>query len=347
MIVLALSGGIDSAVAARLLMEQGLQVRGLFMKHRYQRENEDGAASVADFLGIPLEIVDVSEPFEEIVEHFTEEYFSGKTPNPCVRCNRRIKFGFLFDHAVHGMGGTDFATGHYVRLGEADDGAALFQARDETKDQSYVLHGIDRSILPRLRFPLGGYTKREVRRFAEEIGLPIAEKQDSQDICFVERGKHSEFLRRRRPETETAGRFISSDGRVLGLHGGFERFTVGQRKGMGVGFGRRIFVLKLDANTNDVVIGSWNELACTSLIARDVRWLLAEPPDEPFHCGVKIRYRCKTVSARVIPASDGSVVVELEEPQYGVAPGQSAVFYSGDRLLGGGTIVRDESPVLM
>lgn len=338
-IVQALSGGIDSAVAAWLLKEQGFEVHGLFLKHRLQRETEHDAQITADFLGIPLTILDISHEFEEIVEHFTEEYFAGRTPNPCVRCNRSIKFGILFDYAVNQLNASAYATGHYVRRGEVDGFPALFRALDDTKDQSYVLYGIGREKLSKLYFPLGEYQKTEIRRLAEQIGLPIREKKESQDICFVENGKHAEFLHQRRPETDTSGRFVDSAGNVLALHGGFEQFTVGQRKGMGVGFGQRVFVLRLDAKSKDVVIGSWDELACSNLTTTDVRWLLPDAPQVPFRCDVKIRYRCQTASAAIFPQPDGSVQVQLDEPQHGVAPGQSAVFYFGDRLIGGGVII--------
>ena len=338
-IMLAMSGGIDSGVAAVLLKEQGYQVRGLFMKHPYQRDGgaESDARRIAEYLGIPFEILDVSEPFECVVEYFTDEYFLGRTPNPCVYCNRRIKFGVLSKYArKHGADG--LATGHYVRRGEVDGFPALFRGVDSMKDQSYVLYGIDRSVLDQLVFPLGELTKTEVRGIARRVGLHVRDKKESQDICFVERGKHPEFLHRRRPGVDTSGKFVSPDGTCLGLHGGFERFTVGQRKGMGVGFGERIFVLRLEAETHNVVIGPYSALACKRLLADDVRWLLPEVPDGPFRCEVKIRYRTEPVSATVFPYSDEMIELRFDEPRYGVAPGQSAVFYLGDRLCGGATI---------
>ncbi len=337
MILLAMSGGIDSGVAAALLKEQGHRVHGLFMKHPYQRETEDDAARIAEQLGIDFDVLDVSEPFERVVENFTEEYFGGRTPNPCVFCNRTIKFGVLVEHAFR-LGADGFATGHYARRGEVDGFPTLLRGVDEEKDQSYVLYGIDRSILDRLYFPLGALTKQEVREIARRIGLHVLEKKESQDICFVERGKHPEFLRQRRPDIETTGNFVSPDGTFLGLHGGFERFTVGQRKGMGVGFGERVFVLRLEPETRNVVIGPYSELACKRLSADDVRWLLPETPTTPLHCEVKIRYRTAAVSATVVPGEEKTVDIEFDELRYGIAPGQSAVFYSGDRLLGGATI---------
>jgi len=341
-LLLAMSGGIDSGVAASLLKERGHRVRGVFMKHPHQRETEDDAVRIAERLGIGLDVLDISEPFEQIVEHFTEEYFQGRTPNPCVYCNRTIKFGILFDHAAK-LGADGLATGHYVQRREVDGTAALFCGVDPEKDQSYVLYGIDRSILDRLHFPLGELTKREVRKIADRIGLPGRDKKESQDICFVERGKHVEFLHRRRPNVETSGNFVSPAGKFLGLHGGFERFTVGQRKGMGVGFGERIFVLRLEPETRNVVIGPYSELACKRLFAEDARWLLPENPTMAFRCEVKIRYRTNAVSATVTPGLHGTVEVAFDEPRYGVAPGQAAVFYLGERLLGGATIIANDN----
>lgn len=380
-VAVALSGGIDSAIAAYRLQQQGAKVLGLFLKHPYQQEDETDAQKMADFLGIPLKIHDVSEHFEAVVENFTQEYFAGRTPNPCVLCNQTIKFGVLLNFALDKLACEFYATGHYVRRGVVDGFPALFRGVDDSKDQAYVLYGIDRSKLDKLIFPLGEMTKAEVRRMADEIGLPLRNKKESQDICFVKSGCHSEFLHARRPGVDTSGRFVDTDGKVLALHGGFEQFTVGQRKGMGIGFGQRVFVLQLNADTHDVVIGPWEKLARKRLIVKETRWLLdlsrlavfqeyspvasceqalhpvglkgdvsgksnaysiPKNPTESLRCDVKIRYRSKAYSATVIPEGNNAVV-ELDEAVYGVAPGQSAVFYQrgveGDRLLGGGVIV--------
>ena len=339
MIVLAMSGGIDSAAAGWLLQQRGETVRGLFLKHRYQYEDEAGARTVAEHLDIPLDILDVSDAFEKIVDTFTESYFSGRTPNPCVLCNRTIKFGILFDHAIQHLAADGFATGHYVRRGEVNGYPALYRGIDRTKDQSYVLYGIGREKLAKLHFPLGDRTKADIRLLAEKIGLPNRENRESQDLCFVENGRHFEFLRERCPDCDTSGNFVTPDGRFLALHDGFERFTIGQRKGFGVGFGKRVFVLRLDADRKEVVLGDWDELASFQLRATDGRWLTIEDPMEPFCCHVKIRYACRPVRARVEPGIDGTFSVEFEEAQHGIAPGQSVVCYDSDRLLGGGIIV--------
>lgn len=337
MIALAMSGGIDSAVAAWLLRRRGLTVHGFFMKHPYQAEDETDARRLADFLEIPLEVIDVSDPFEDVVENFTEEYFAARTPNPCVFCNRTIKFGVLLDKALARSGAERFATGHYARTAVQDGFPALLRGVDPAKDQSYVLYGIDRNRLAKLRFPLGELTKAEVRRLAAEAALPLPDKKESQDICFVPDGCHSEFLHARRPGVNTAGRFVSPDGRCLALHGGFEQFTIGQRKGMGVGFGQRVFVHRLDPVTNDVVIGPWEDLAVRRITVTEPRWLLPENPERPFSCQVKVRYRCREAEGRVSPRGE-TALVEFTEPLYGVAPGQSAVFYENERVLGGGLI---------
>ena len=336
-VALALSGGIDSAVAAHLLQKQGLNVHGLFLKHPYQHEDETDAGKIAEFLGIPLTIRDVSTQFEAVVDDFTQEYFGGRTPNPCVLCNRMIKFGVLMDFALHELTADFYATGHYVRRSEVEGFPALLQGVDDTKDQAYVLYGIGREKLHRLLFPLGEWTKKAVRRMAAEIRLPLPDKKESQDICFVKSGCHAEFLHARRPGVDTAGRFIDTEGNVLALHGGFEQFTVGQRKGMGVGFGRRVFVLELNAETNDVVVGPWEKLARTQIHVTKTRWLLPQDPMQSLRCSVKIRYRSKAFPATVLPEGDGAVV-DCDEPVFGIAPGQSAVFFDGDRLLGGGII---------
>lgn len=338
MIVLALSGGIDSAVAARLLLDRGDQVHGLFLKHGFGREPEKDASAVARHLGIPLTVLDLSSSFEGILDYFTSEYLAGRTPNPCVRCNRTIKFGALYDFAFSQLGADGFATGHYVRRESVDGVPALLRGVDPLKDQSYVLYGIERDRLTRLHFPLGTRTKAEVRDIAARLDLPVLGNKESQDICFVENGRHARLLHERCPGSDTSGHFVSPDGRTLAPHPGYEHFTVGQRKGMGVGFGKRVFVLKIDPKTKNVVIGPYDELARTALTASEVRWLLPLAPKRPFHCGVKIRYRSKTAPATVVPGPNETVRVEFEETQYGVAPGQSAVFYFDDRLIGGGVI---------
>ncbi|MGL4594910.1 MAG: tRNA 2-thiouridine(34) synthase MnmA [Thermoguttaceae bacterium] len=350
-IIIAMSGGVDSTVAAWKLKEQGHSVCGLFMKHPYQREDETAACAAAEFLRIPLKVIDFSNEFEHVVTNFTDVYLAGRTPNPCVLCNRTIKFGVVFDAAMTQLNGDGFATGHYAIRREIDGTSAIFCGADPTKDQSYVLYGIDPKKLSRIYFPLGEMMKVDVRKIAEKIGFPLRGQKESQDICFVEKGEHSAFLKQRCPDRITSGKFVDVSGKPLALHGGFERYTVGQRKGMGVGFGERIFVLKINADQNEVVIGSWDQLACKKFIATDVHWIHPEPEklrpllqkESPLKCGVKVRYRCNMANASVFEISDNAVSVTFDEPQYGIALGQSAVFYNGNRLLGGGII--DSTPI--
>ncbi len=336
-VALALSGGIDSAVAALLLKNQGYDIHGFYMKHPYQADDETDARTIADSLHFPLDVIDVTEAFETVVENFTHEYFSGRTPNPCVYCNRMIKFGIFFDAAVKTSHAAFFSTGHYAQIQYVDGEPELHRGVDEAKDQSYVLYGMDRNRMSRLLFPLGHLTKNEVRRLAKQASFPLPDKKESQDICFIPSGTHSQFLHARRPNAQTAGRFVSPDGQFLALHGGFEQFTIGQRKGMGIGFGERVFVTKIDATTNDVVIGPWENLAVTKIDVTDTRWLLPETPRNEFSCQIKVRYRSREAAGTVIP-NETQAEVHFAEPIYGVAPGQSAVFYDGTRVLGGGII---------
>lgn len=403
--LIALSGGVDSSVAAFLLKKGGGNPTALYMRHSYQptlTEEEsvafwsespengriplwtptpDGrwtesvwrpdlfplpaeaadAVRIAQFLEIPILFFDAEPIFGEVTENFTSEYLAGRTPNPCSLCNRILKFGKLIELAVS-LGNVRFSTGHYVWtetqkewrnrpenassplpawLAERpDDETVLLRGGglDLKKDQSYVLYGIGRENLPRLFFPLGRYSKEEVRQIAAEIRLPAAEKEESQDLCFVPDGSIPEFIRNEVGPLETAGNFVSTDGEVIGRHGGYERFTVGQRKGLGVGFGERIFVQRLDAARREVVLGSREELARTEIAAFDARWLLGVPIGEPFRAKVKIRYRSPAVWATLHVSQEGQLRAVLDEPRYGVAPGQSLVCYWGDRLLGGGMI---------
>ncbi len=361
-VVVAMSGGVDSSVAAALLQRQGHEVIGLFMRHGEEpsaacRVEGDGAVGasrrqgccsaadaadarrVAEQLNIPFFALEFSDQFARIVDYFCDEYLRGRTPNPCIVCNTWLKFGRLFAYA-DAVGAEFVATGHYARLDRAADGSpAIFRAVDEAKDQSYVLFGIERRLLPRVLLPVGGFAKAEIRRLAADWGLPVADKPDSQEICFVPNDDHAAFVRARRGDdsTDRHGEIVSTDGRVLGAHEGIEQFTVGQRKGLRVACGQRRYVVRIEPEARRVVIGRREELARTSLIARDANWLV-EPPREAVRCRVKIRYRSPAVPAMVEPRADGSFFARFEQPVFGVAPGQAAVCYEGDRLLGGGWI---------
>jgi len=335
-----MSGGVDSSVATALLLEQGHTVSGVYMKHSLQTRPQDceDAKNAAELSEIPLHIVDIDEPFQEIVDRFCEDYLAGRTPNPCALCNRKIKFGRLLEFA-DSIGAVGLATGHYVRLGSFEDGSpALCQARDLSKDQSYLLYGINSNALSRLHFPLGNLLKSQVREKAQKFGFNVAKKKDSQEICFVQPRRHVEFIRQRNPQVDTAGYFVSPDGKILGNHDGYEQFTIGQRKGMKVGFGERVFVIRIDATTKNVVIGSREDLAMKELVATEANWFVPRKIGKPFRCDVKIRYRNEPSPAEVVLTSSDKFFVQFDAPKHGVAPGQIAVCYLNGCVLGGGTI---------
>jgi tRNA-uridine 2-sulfurtransferase len=368
-VVLAMSGGVDSSVAAWLLREAGHEVIGLFMRHaqaeppvcttsggRRHRQgccsaaDADDARRVADRLGIPFYALNLHEEFGRIVDYFVAEYVAGRTPNPCIVCNTWLKFGKLFEYADT-VGADRVATGHYARLAPGPNGEpGLYQGRDPAKDQSYVLWGIRRELLPRLLFPLGDYRKQEIRAMAARLGLRVADKPDSQEICFVPEQDHARFVRQRRPGLDTSGEIVTTDGAVVGRHDGFERFTIGQRKGLRVAFGDPRYVVKIDPASRRVVVGTRDDLARWELVAKDANWLSSGdvgqignpshlgPPVTALTCQVKIRYRSTAGAATVEPLAGDRFHVRFEEPCYAVAPGQAAVCYDGDRLLGGGWI---------
>jgi tRNA-specific 2-thiouridylase len=350
-VVLAMSGGVDSSVAAYLLHEQGYDVIGLFMRTGAhgdgggRADHKKGCCSaldagdarrVADRLDIPFYALDFEQDFGRIIDYFADEYLAGRTPNPCVVCNSWLKFGRLWEYA-RGLQADFIATGHYARLVRRGGAAELHRAADPDKDQSYVLFGLDREVLPRLLFPIGGYRKDAVRALAREAGLGVADKPDSVEICFVPDGDHAALVRRRRPESRTAGRIVDTAGRVLGEHDGIEQFTVGQRKGLGVAGPARRYVLKIVPGDNEVVLGEREGLLAPGLVAKEVNWL-APPPATPLSCAAKIRYRHTPAAAVVTPLGGDEVHVDFAEPQSAVTPGQAVVFYDGTRVLGGGWI---------
>jgi tRNA-specific 2-thiouridylase len=378
-VVLAMSGGVDSSVAARLLLDAGHEVVGVFMRHGASSpvacvvpaaagqsatadrggsrgrslpiaggrlDHKQGCCSsadaadarrVADRFGIPFYALDLQEDFGRIVDYFVDEYSSGRTPNPCVMCNNWLKFGKLFDYA-DGVGAPYVATGHYARLvPDAGGEPALYRGIDEDKDQSYVLFGVERPLLARMLLPVGTYRKPQVRARAAELGLDVAVKRDSQEICFVPSGRHAEFVRARRGEASTAGDIVTTDGRVVGRHDGIEGYTVGQRKGLGVALGEPYFVVRIEHSTRRVVLGRREELARRQFEVTGTNWLV-DPPAGPLRCLVQIRSNSDAAPGTVEPLADGTGRVSLAEPRHGVAPGQAAVFYDGPRVLGGGWI---------
>jgi tRNA-specific 2-thiouridylase len=351
-VVLAMSGGVDSSVAAYLLRRQGYEVIGLFMRTGVHAPEDDGRAHkkgccsavdasdarrVADRLDIPFYALDFERDFGRVIDYFADEYLAGRTPNPCVVCNNWLKFGKLWSYGKQ-LQANYVATGHYVRKVERGGDIQLHRAADPDKDQSYVLFGLPRTLLPRLLFPVGGYRKEEVRALAREAGLGVADKPDSVEICFVPDGDHGALIRRRRPERVAAGPILDTAGNVLAEHPGIENFTVGQRKGLGFAAGERRYVLRIVPDTRAVVVGDREELRATGLVASRVNWLTEGPPVGPFRCEAKIRYRHAAAPASVTALPDRGASVAFAEPQSAVTPGQAVVFYDGPRVLGGGWI---------
>ncbi|MDZ4852013.1 MAG: tRNA 2-thiouridine(34) synthase MnmA [Pirellulaceae bacterium] len=371
-VLLAMSGGVDSSVAASLLLREGYEVTGVFMRHGEESadvcrvddtqdspllpilqgrlDHKQGCCSasdaldarrVADRLSIPFYALDMQADFKRIVDYFVDEYRSGRTPNPCVQCNNWIKFGRLFEYA-DAIGADYVATGHYARLlptDEPNNSIGLFRGIDDGKDQAYVLAGIDRSYLPRMLLPVGGYHKSEIRAMAADVGLRVADKKDSQEICFVSSGKHGEFVRQRTDDARE-GDIVTTQGQVVGRHPGIENFTIGQRKGLGVAMHEPYFVTAIETDKNRVVIGRREELGRIRLWARESNWLADFPTDSSTTVSVQIRYNSAPQPASVIRRKDGTFEVEFDKPAEGVAPGQLAVVFRDERVLGGGWIDR-------
>ncbi len=370
-VVLAMSGGVDSSVAAHLLCTAGYDVVGVFMRHGAESpvactadtgqpasslpivnerlDHKQGCCSatdahdarrVADRLQIPFYALNLQEEFAQIMDYFVTEYSVGRTPNPCVMCNNWIKFGKLFDYA-DSINAEYVATGHYAQLvKDAVTGApALCRGVDTSKDQSYVLFGIERKLLSRMLLPVGGYQKPQIRALATEIGLSIADKRDSQEICFVTSGKHDEFVKTRRGQIDMSGEIVTTQGTVVGTHSGIEGFTIGQRKGLGVALGEPRFVVRIEPETRRVVIGTRTELARHEMTAGDANWLtdVANHPHR-FRCTAQIRYNSIAKPATVELLGSSRFHVRFDEPGHGIAPGQAVVCYDGDRVLGGGWI---------
>lgn len=364
-VVVGMSGGVDSSVAAALLKEQGYDVIGIMLRLWSEPtvigddgvevvaenkccslESVNDARRVAAALGIPFYVVNVAQPFQEtIVDYFYDEYAAGRTPNPCLRCNRHIRFTLLLDRALT-LGADYLATGHYVRV-DNDPATGLRRLRqgvDTSKDQSYVLHVLTQRQLQHALFPLGEYTKPQVRAMAEERGLPVASKAESQEICFVA-NDYRGFMRRYADDTGRAapqpGPILDTTGQQVGEHQGLAYYTVGQRKGLGVMAREPLHVLRLDASRNAVVVGSAAQLERDSFTISQTTWTSDHAPTEPFTTRAKLRYKAPLVAATVTPLSDGRAEVRLDQPARAVTPGQAAVFYGGaegDEALGGGII---------
>ena len=350
-VLAAMSGGVDSSVAAALLTEAGHDVVGVTMKTFCYSETPghgktccglDGitdAKRVAGALGIPHYVFDVEEDFtRDVIDDFVSEYARGRTPNPCVRCNGNTKFRDLMARG-RALGCDRIASGHYVRVEHTEGGSALLRGRDRAKDQAYFLWGLPADLIQHLMFPLGDLTKRAVRARAKALELVTADKPESQEICFVPTGDYRDLLKKRlvaHPALEP-GRIVRRDGRVVGEHTGYAGFTVGQRKGLGGGFDEPLFVLEIHPETREVVVGSREELLKDEVVIGELNWLDGTP-EAGSSLEVQLRYRAPTVEARVEELAD-LMTLSLSEPTPAVTPGQSAVLFDGDRLRGGGRIV--------
>ena len=358
-VVVAMSGGVDSAVTAALVAEAGYEAIGVTLQLY-----DDGAASarkgaccagqdiydarrVADALGIPHYVLDYRTRFREsVMKPFADSYVAGETPIPCVTCNRTVKFRDLMGLA-RDLGADALATGHYVRRLPGPDGPELHRAVDDDRDQSYFLFATTRDQLDYLRFPLGGMTKDAVRREAGRLALPVAEKPDSQDICFVPNGGYARVVERLRPGAAEPGEIVDLDGRRLGGHDGTIGFTVGQRRGLKVGgTGEPLYVIRTEPEARRIVVGSRAALARSEIAVGGLNWLGgAKPPCRPIPVGAKIRSMRPPVAAMLSASADGTATVALDAPEHGVAPGQACVLYDGDRVLGGGWIRRAPAAV--
>ena len=371
-VVLAMSGGVDSSVAAHLLLEQGHDIIGVFMRHgeesaaaceldsgeanpllpllQNRADHKQGCCSasdaedarkVADKLSIPFYALNLQKDFSRIIDYFVDEYTIGRTPNPCVMCNNWIKFGRLFDYA-DSIDAEYVATGHYARLvRDQQNQIRLARGIDGTKDQAYVLFGIEQKYLSRMLLPVGGFPKTEIREIAAGISLRVADKKDSQEICFVTSGHHGDFVRQRRGKIDLSGEIITTDGTVVGRHNGIENYTVGQRKGLGVALGTPHYVVKINRDSHQVVLGSHNELGETSLQADRTNWLITPEPEQSFRCQAQIRYNSAPQDATAsIGELDGEQILQVtfDQPVHGIAPGQAVVCYDGEMVIGGGWI---------
>lgn len=350
-VVVGLSGGVDSSVAAALLVRQGYDVVGLtlwLMKGKGQccSEGMVDAAAICEQLGIPHEIVDSRDRFQtHIVDYLVTGYGAGITPLPCSQCNKAVKFGPMLDYARNTLGATHVATGHYaqVRYDADHDRMQLLRAVDRNKDQSYFLYDLPQSVLACLIFPLGNQLKTDTRHIASELGLRTAEKAESQDLCLVEsHGSMRTFLDQYL--APKAGDIVDRDGKVLGQHNGIHHYTIGQRRGIGVSASQPLYVIGLDVARNQVIVGDRTQATQPDCTVRQVNWVSIAEPQTPIQATVQIRYRTPAIAATILPLPDARAKIIFREPQFGVTPGQAAVWYEGECLLGGG-IIEPAAPV--
>ncbi len=353
-VMLGMSGGVDSSVAAAILLQQGYEVIGVTLQIWQDIDEEtqkseggccslsavDDARRVANKLGIPYYVLNFKDIFNKsVIDYFKEEYFKGRTPNPCIACNRHVKWQAMLDKAVS-MGIDYIATGHYAKVlyDKETNRYVLKKSVTDRKDQTYALYNLTQEQLSRTLMPIGDYPKEEIRNMAKEIGLSVASKPDSQEICFISDNDYGKFLSENCEKEIVPGKFVDTKGNVLGDHKGIVHYTVGQRKGLGIAFGKPMFVVALDAKKNIVVLGDDSEVFSTELTASDLNFISIEKPFDGLRIGAKIRYSAKESPATIHVLDNDKVKVIFDEPQRAITPGQAVVFYDGDIVVGGGTI---------
>jgi tRNA-specific 2-thiouridylase len=350
-VAVALSGGLDSAVAGALLKKENYRVIGFHFRTGYEYSPGDPTPPrpfspvtsrvhrISKEIGIPLEVIDCSEAFEkEVVSYFVDAYRSGQTPSPCVVCNKRIKFGF-FLHRIKALGASSLATGHYARAHQEVDGKCyLLKGVDKVKDQSYFLARLTQEQLSQAMFPLGNYTKKQVRGMARALGLKSFKEKESQELCFVHHSSYKDFLLSRAEFPSRPGQIVNARGDILGHHQGLHGYTVGQRKGIRIPGPAPYYVIRLDQEENRLIIGSKSELAATECTVTDINWIGTEHPKKAMSVQTRIRYRHQEAESILKPLDPYTVTVHFSQAQYAITPGQAAVFYQGEQVLGSGWI---------